>query len=95
MTYSAMFKVGHDIYVYQSRNPRVVPGASSVPQSKRFFAIDHASITQKKKNVIRPLEIHQNLKLKYILQNYPKQTLPDRFRLITIIIIKNVMKKSF
>ena len=50
-----------------------------------FFARNHTSITQKEQNVINPLEIHENLKLKYMLQNYPKQTLPDRFRLITII----------
>ena len=38
-----------------------------------------------KQDIIISLEINEISKLTYMLQNYPKQTLPDRFRLITII----------
>ena len=46
---------------------------------------------KKKQNFIISLEMHEISKLTYMLQNYPKQTLPDRFRLLTFIIIKHMI----
>ena len=50
-------------------------------QKNTSLQVDVPQKPQKKQNFVISLEIHETLKLTYMLYIYPKQTLPGSFRL--------------